>query len=137
MNKSIFTLSLIFFSLFIFACKEEREIDSMSIHFVDMNIETPMRVSCSNFEMLFAGSYDTTFITNEQVLSKFESYLSDCKQSDSDKEIDVRVKAVINFSDKKKSILCLDKFDNVVIDDRLVKANKAFAGFIRDQLVKK
>jgi len=134
MNKIILTFAVIFFALSSFTCNEGQNIAKITFHYVDFETETPFQVSCNDFENLFSGTYKTTDISNKIQLSDFENYLSYCNILDTAKKIDVRVKALITYTNKKTSVLCMDRFNNLVLDNKSISTNKEIVAFIRRQL---
>ena len=60
-------------------------------------------------------------------------HLKDCQYADTTKQIDVRVKIFIYYSNKKISILCIDKFNNILLNGKLIKENSQIIKFIDDQ----
>jgi hypothetical protein len=133
-NKIILTFAFICFTLSSFTCKERQNIAKITFHYVGFEIETPFQISCNDFENLFSGTYKTTEISNKNQLKEFEKYLSYCDALDTAKKIDVRVKVIITYANKKISILCMDKFNNLVLDNKSISPNKDIIAFIRRQL---
>ncbi len=137
MNTNKIILSFIFFTLSSFTCKERQKIDKINkitFHYVDLEIETPFQVSCNNFETLFLGTYKTSDISDKGKLEQFGNYLSHCDVLDTTKSIDTRVKVFITYANKKTSTLCMDKFNNLVLDNKSINPNKDIIAFIKQQL---
>lgn len=140
MNRIIaVTVSLIFI-LCGFTCKERQQqknkIEKVTLHYVELEIETPFRISCENFEDFFSSSYKTVVINDSKQLNKFEDFLSHCEVLDSVKKIDVRVKALITFGNKKSSSFCMDKFNNLILDNQSINPNEDIIAFIKEQISK-
>ena len=140
MNKTIAVTALLLFILCGFTCKERQQqknkIEKVTLRYVDLQIETPLRISCENFEDLFSSSYKTVIINDAKQLTKFEDFLSHCEVLDSVKKIDVRVKALITYSYKKSSSLCMDKFNNLLLDNKSINANENIVAFIKEHISK-
>lgn len=136
-NRIKIALSFVFFTFSSFTCKEGQKIDKINkitFHYVDLEIETPFQVSCNNFETLFSGTYKTSDISNKSKLEEFGNYLSHCDVLDTAKAIDTRVKVLITYANKKMSILCMDKFNNLVLENKSISPNKDIIAFMRQQL---
>ena len=136
MNRITAFTALFIVILCAFTCREkyqENKIEKITLHYVDLQIETPFRIPCESFEDLFSSSYKTIVINDNDQLKEFSNYLSHSETSDSIKKIDVRVKLLIKYNNKKTSVLCMDKFSNLIFDNKLIK-NERLAAFIKARI---
>jgi hypothetical protein len=134
-NKTICSLVLIFFSFFVLSCKGQK-VEKIIIHYVKLDIETSFRVSCDNFENFFSDGYKTVVIKDNNKLKEFSNYLSHSDVSDSTKKIDVRVKIIVTYANKKNSFICMDRFYNLLLDNKSITANQNIIAFIKKQINK-
>ncbi|HVX92553.1 MAG TPA: hypothetical protein VHA74_00375 [Candidatus Dojkabacteria bacterium] len=93
-------------------------------------VETPFRITCNNFENAFRGQYKKINVKDTEQLILFSKYLKDYKYSQTNKAIDVRIKVIISYSDKKITKLCIDQFNNILVDGKLIKSNKQIIEFV-------
>jgi len=135
LNK-IFNLIIILLTLCAFTCRETRKIKKITVLYVNVELETPFQVQCGDYENLFLGSYKTVVINDVKELNEFADYLTDCHVSDSAQNIDVRVKAVVAYLDGKTATLCMDKFNDIILDNKLINTNKNIVAFIKKQIHK-
>lgn len=136
LSKLIAGCLLLFMSLTPF-CRERQQkanIEKIVIHYVDLQIETPFDVTCENFDNFFSSSYKAKIISNKNQLRKFADYLAHCDVLDGAKNVDVRVKAVITYFDGKTTVLCMNKFNDILINNKLIKENKSIIAFVRKQI---
>jgi hypothetical protein len=138
-NKIKIVLPFFFFTLFSFTCIERYEsekINKITFHYVDFEIETPFQISCDNFENSFSDGYNTIVVKEDNNLEEFAGYISHIEVSDSKKIIDVRVKVIITYANKKTSLLCMDRFNNLILNNKSINANQNIIAFIRKQISK-
>ena len=64
-------------------------------------------------------------------MSKLIKTISFAKQN---KEIDVRAILSIQYSKNKETIICIDAFDNLLVNGNLILPNKGIVDFINHQL---
>ncbi|TMI86415.1 MAG: hypothetical protein E6H06_21010 [Bacteroidetes bacterium] len=134
-TKLVSNLIPIFFSFFILL-GEGQKVEKLTFRYGNFNIETSSRVSCDNFENFFSGSYKTVVIKDNNTLKEFADDLSHCKVSDSTKKIDVRLKVIITYHKKNNAVLCMDRFDNLILNNRSIIANQEILSFLRKQINK-
>lgn len=135
MSKFCLIIMIILFSKASpFACTIQNS-NNIKILFVEKEIETPFRISCDYFEKAFGKQYSKKFIKDKKEVSLFKKYLNECKYADVSKEIDVRIKVLIYCSNGRKITLCIDKFDNVLLNGKLIKQNKQIVQFINNHII--
>lgn len=108
------------------------EIKQVVIQYVNRNVEPIYSVSCDNFEQFFGeNNFKKKIITGNSQLKKFIDCLNDY-QSASLNNIDVRAKIYIYYFNKTKSVLCVDKFGNTMVNGNYMGANKKLITFLED-----
>lgn len=137
MNKIIVASVLLFFTLSGYTCKEKPKIEKITFHYADLEIETPFQVSCNDFENLFSGTYKTIVVSDNRQLKEFEDYLANCDVLDSLQKMDVRIKVFITYANKKTSVLCMDRFNALILDNKSIKATQNIISFIKRQTIDK
>lgn len=111
---------------------DSTEIKEITIHYVNQSIETIYSVSCDNFEQFFGKkNYKEKKITERDQLKKFSNYLNKYQKGLS-KNIDVRAKIYIYYSNKTKSVFCIDKFGNAMVNNHYVGINSKIIAFLQD-----
>ena len=77
----------------------------------------------------FGKRYKNNKITNKNQLIEFKNIMNTYQISDF-KNIDVRAKIYIYYYNKKISVLCIDKFGNTELDNKLVGRNYKIFDFL-------
>jgi len=118
------------------ACKNESksELDKITFHYVDYDIDTPFGVSCDDFEIFFSSSFKTIVVNDKTHLVEFEEYLGHHEILNSVKRIDVRVKIIIAYTNKKTSTLCMDRFNHLILDGKSINSDKKIIDFIKNYI---
>jgi hypothetical protein len=99
--------------------------------YVDKNINTPYRISCNNFEAAFAKAYKQKIIKSKKLLNELRVIFKSIVFTKDDEALDIRVKLVIQYANsKKRNVLCMDAFDDILVNGRLIKTNKQLKDFI-------
>lgn len=104
----------------------------ITIHYINKDIETPYNVSCGNFERFFGkDEYKAKVIQNQAELQKVANCVNNVKKSPSFiKDIDVRAKLILSYSNGMKTTICIDRFDNAVFDDKYVVSKSGLYSFV-------
>ncbi|MDE3184759.1 MAG: hypothetical protein KGM16_15180 [Bacteroidota bacterium] len=108
---------------------DSNQIKQVVIHYVSRDIETFYDVTCANFEDFFGNKYRTKKITEKNQLIVFQKIMNN-HQNSSFKNIDVRAKIYIYCYNKKVSVLCVDKFGNIELDNKLMGKNDKLFNFL-------
>lgn len=108
-----------------------QKISNFNVKYVDKEISTPYRIGCDNFEPSFSKIYKEKEIKSQKLLDEISWLLKNVSYSKDSGELDIRTKLVIYFQkSKKQTIVCLDFFDNILINGKLIKKNKKLYTFI-------
>jgi len=120
MTSNFFVVMILTF--FLLSTNDSIELKKVKINFVNKDIETPYNVSCSNFESFFGNNeFKEKVILNHDELNKVMNFINNVKKDSSlKKEIDVRAKIYLYYSNGKQTTICIDKFDNAVLDNKYV-----------------
>lgn len=91
--------------------KIDNSIKRIDIKFVDIEIETPYRITCDNFESFFQDEIDSVSISDDKNISEFISEIGKLNKADLSKYSlpDTRIKISIIYNDSI-SEMCLDRF---------------------------
>lgn len=129
MNKYLFVLMTS--CLFSFS-NHQITLQKIKVEYVDRDIETPYSVSCSNFESFFGKKdFKEKTIYSKEELKKITMCLDQVsKSSASTKEIDVRAKLIVFYSNGSTKVVCVDQFDNAVIDQKYIVGKSGFLSFV-------
>ena len=110
-NKIIF---FIIFLICISACHPERQVmgNYITIKYEGFEIETPIRITCSNFEYYFKNSIDSIVITDNQIFECILEKINTLKPIDSTfpDHADTRTKLYIHTNGKVVKIVCMGNF---------------------------
>ena len=101
---------------------------------VELYMNTSAQVSCDNFATAFKSELHVSKIVRQDSLVKFTSFVSNVKYARQNRGIDVRRKFIYESKDEDKIVVCASAND-ILVDGRLIKPNKAFIDFL-NSLVK-
>jgi hypothetical protein len=103
------------------------------IRYVDKDISTPYRISCSGFDASFSKVYKERVVKSDKVLSEFNRLLKNVSYFDKSEEIDVRTKVIVEYQKSKLvRTLCVDAFDDILINGRLIKPSAGLSKLISE-----
>ncbi len=108
-----------------------KQVKFITICYVNKDIETFYNVTCDNFEANFGNQLLKKTIKDKKILKEFENCLTNNKNGSFKNGIDVRVKIYILYSNKMSSIICLDKFGNILIDNNYKGINAKLINFLQ------
>lgn len=132
--KSLIFL-VIFFGIPLYGFKVKGpEIKRILIVYVPDYIETPYRITCGGFESSFSSRLERKVITNKKVLNSFRECLNSCVYSAKNKDIDVRIKAYVFLNNNKKTTICMDRFNEILLNGKLIKPDSCLQKLIRSVL---
>ena len=100
--KYLFVLILLFS-----ACKAQ-DIPTMKLSYVDLDIKTPIDVSCDMYKLLFKSQIKMVKIDKQTDIDSIINLLNNLRIDTSKFIPDVRAELEISYSNKSK-IYCLDK----------------------------
>ena len=120
---------MLFLGLLLFiACKAQNS-SNIKLTYADLDIMTSIDVNCNDFETLFKSQIKTVEIINKTDIDSINSELNKLKVDTTNYIPDVRVKLVVNYSNKSK-IYCLSKMgicsDGIayILSDKLLETVK-------------
>jgi hypothetical protein len=129
-TKIFIVLAFISLTFSSFTYQEKIRIEKMTFHFVDLGIETPFQISCSKFETFFLSNYKTLTIKDSNELKEFANYLKKYNELGYAKDIDVRLKIIITYANQKKTVLCMDKFYHLFLNNKSISIDQNIIDFI-------
>lgn len=104
---------LVFFILFT-SCHSQRDLykNHITIKYVGFEVESPIRITCGNYEKYFKNSIDSVVITDDNVFSNIFKKLQTLNPIDSNfpNHADTRVKLYIYTNGKIMTVVCMDNF---------------------------
>ena len=102
-----------------------QKICNIKLRTVEKDINTPYRIPCDNFDASFSKIYKEKIVKSPKILADFDELLRHVVYSKENSEMDVRTKIIVQYlNSKKKTILCLDAFDDILVNGRLIKSNQ-------------
>jgi hypothetical protein len=113
---------------------DAQKIKSMVIHYVDLEIESPVQISCDGFENF--SSYKVVEIKDEKLLNDFARHLAEIHVSNDQTPIDVRVKILVTHIDQTATAICMDQFAEIIVDGKLIDHNNSIVEIIKRQIEK-
>jgi hypothetical protein len=132
MDKVIYILSYFIFSFHISEGVEGQMVKEITIHYINRQIDTQHAISCRDFDSYKGkGSFMTKHLINESQIKLFMQSLSDYKIPTLVKRIDVRAKAYIHYSSGKISIVCIDRFGDIMVDGNFIGVSSSLLLFLK------
>ena len=98
---------------------------------VDLDIDTAVRINCSDFDSAFKKSIKLYKISDQTILKKLEIVLKTLSKTNETENMDVRKKIIIFYSDDSKETLCLDRF-GVMLDGNSMKIDNQSLQFMHN-----
>ncbi|WP_338839533.1 hypothetical protein [Flavobacterium ginsenosidimutans] len=90
---------------------DDIRIDKIVINYQDLDVETPMRIDCEDFDSYFNNSIKTRVINDFEVTNKLVNYINEAKENNKKvPQIDVRFKMIITYSDGTIKEFCGNDF---------------------------
>ncbi len=130
-HSSIY-LMLIVVLLFI-NCKgsSKKSNDSIVIEFINLNIETPISISCNDFDDTFGKEAKKVTISDTNIIKTIVNKLEKIKAKNiQSNEPDVRVKINIHCTNVSFQTVCFGRFSQIVIDGRYYEDTESFTKYI-------
>jgi len=86
-------------------------INSISIHYVDINIESIISIRCTDFESSFQDFKSLT-INNKGQIIEFVKLLNNLKVEGNEykNEPDTRIKILLSYDNDSTEVICCDRF---------------------------
>jgi hypothetical protein len=131
--KGLLCSFLLLLSFKSFAQVEDK--DTILIKAVDFSIKTFSNVRCSTFEKELTSKIILKSICDVDTVKTFRSQIHRVKTSSKNIEVDVRVKIYFRLQEGNPySILCMDKFGNVILNGSSIRKNNKLVKLIRNCL---
>lgn len=129
-NKLILTQLVLLNSFFCYS----QEITKINIEFVNVDIETPFRIKCDNFNVYFQNEIDSVLINDNELILEFANEIKKLNKADLSKYSlpDTRVKIKLVYTDKI-SYLCIDRFV-VEKDDGVYVLSESLRGLLKKNI---
>jgi hypothetical protein len=129
-NKLILTQLVLLNSFFCYS----QEITKINIEFVNVDIETPFRIKCDNFNVYFQNEIDSVLINDNELILEFANEIKKLNKADLSKYSlpDTRIKIKLVYTDKI-SYLCIDRFV-VEKDDGVYVLSESLRGLLKKNI---
>lgn len=129
-NKLILTQLVLLNSFFCYS----QEITKINIEFVNVDIETPFRIKCDNFNVYFQNEIDSVLINDNELILEFANEIKKLNKTDLSKYSlpDTRIKIKLVYTDKI-SYLCIDRFV-VEKDDGVYVLSESLRGLLKKNI---
>lgn len=107
-------------------------IKSIIIHYIYSKTDTQRDISCNNFDAYSEkGSFLVKKLTINSQRYQFMKSLNDYKTPPLVKNIDVRAKAYILYVNGKTSVACIDRFGDVMLDNKYIGVSISLLNFLQ------
>ncbi|MBA4167906.1 MAG: hypothetical protein H0X41_10255 [Chitinophagaceae bacterium] len=110
---------------------QDRCLDRIEVKAVSFQLETFYSVSCSTFEKSFKTETKARIISNQDTVLAFCKAIKTTKKANKKFDVDVRAKLCLHYVNAPYRTLCLDKFDNIILDGDLIKKNKKLIKLVK------
>jgi len=116
------------------SCSSQNQYESIAIiKYVDLNIMTPIDVSCDDFENLFGKQIESITITNQKDFDFLLNSISGLSKDENTKSADIRIKIKIKVNDIINYVICLDRF-HIIKNGNYYKMSPALMQFINKKI---
>lgn len=100
-----------------------------------LSLETFSNIDCSSFEKSLGSRIKSRELCSADTLNKFYKLIKTTKKSRKNLDIDVRIKILLHQDNEPATtIFCMDKFENIIVDNYLLRKNKELARLIKSCL---
>jgi len=133
-NSHKISYPLIFMLFLTISCSSQNQYESIAIiKYVDLNIMTPIDVSCDDFENLFGKQIESITITNQKDFDFLLNSISGLSKDENTKSADIRIKIKIKVNDIINYVICLDRF-HIIKNGNYYKMSPALMQFINKKI---
>lgn len=106
--------------------------DTILIKAVNLNIKTISSIRCSSFEKEVGSKIILKLTCDPDTLEAFRSLIHRVQPSTKEIEIDARIKIYFRLQEGSPySILCMDKYGNILLNYRAIRKNNKLVKLIR------
>lgn len=132
-KKISINIVLVMFFLFLSCANRPREkdIERALLKKVNFDINSIVNIKCENFESTFKNKLELIEINDTSSLRKLELVLKSLKSDSIGRELDVRAKLILFYSDRTKDSLCMDRF-RVTLNGKTFLMKQEFLNFIEE-----
>jgi hypothetical protein len=126
------------FSYLIFSINISKENDSVgvkkvTIHYIYLGMETQHSISCNDLDAYQGkAGFKIKKLTNTVQINLFMNALNNYKTPPLVKNIDVRAKAYIHYTNGKISIACMDRFGDIMLDNKIIGVSTSLLSFLKN-----
>lgn len=127
--------TFIVFILFMFSLGVSSQIRLVKIEakYVARTISTIYSINCSLFDTSFKSIIRSKIITDSIVLAKIDRQILCAKYAKKDRNIDVRTKLRLYYSNGKKPLeICTNGYSLISIEGRIIKNKDGLSALIND-----
>jgi hypothetical protein len=104
----------------------------ITIHYIYSKTDTQHDISCNDFDAYKGkGGFMVKNLTIKAQICLFMKSLSNYKAPPLVKNIDVRAKAYIHYSNGKTSVACIDRFGDIMLDNEFIGVSTSLLSFLQ------
>lgn len=133
-NNHKISYPLIFMLFLTISCSSQNQYEGIAIiKYVDLDIMTPIDVSCDDFENLFGKQIESIIITNQKDFDFLLNNISGLSKDENTKSADIRIKVEIKANSTTNYVICLDRF-HIIKNGNYYKMSPALMRFINKKI---
>ncbi|WP_017732421.1 hypothetical protein [Nafulsella turpanensis] len=132
-NKKKYLLYILVLAML--SCKSSKEdIEQVRVKFGPEETTVMVPVTCESIDYIFPDSLlKQKTITDKRFLEKLGKELSSLEQASEERNVDIRMKLLIDYP-KKTDTLCLGEFFNVVLNGKLMDDNPELLNLVKSEV---
>ena len=132
-NFGLFQMFVLFLSYVLFSCEgESREISKVRVTYLPEYTNVMVPVTCESIDFMLTFR-DTKVISDKAFLTSLSKELQGLKAIDSVRSIDIRIKVLIDYSNKTDT-LCLGEFFDTMLNGELMEDNPKLLDLIKSKI---
>jgi hypothetical protein len=132
-NIGLFQMFVLFLSFALLSCeRESRAINKVRVIYLPEYTNVMVPVTCESIDFMLTFR-DTKVISDKAFLTSFSKELQGLKANDSVRSIDIRIKILIDYSNKTDT-LCLGEFFDTILNGNLMEDNPRLLELIKSEI---
>jgi len=137
MKKKIVTeiLSFMLILISLHSYGQHCNVKSISIGYVDLEIETPFRINCDTFDNFFKGEIRSFVVNDTAKIARIMEIIDQFVYEKDGKKPDVRQKMKVIKEGGEEIIICLDGGAAILLNGKPVMFNADFQKLVNDWIM--
>ncbi|SIT17265.1 hypothetical protein SAMN05421761_1272 [Belliella pelovolcani] len=132
-NFGLFQMFVLFLSFALLSCeRESRAINKVRVTYLPEYTNVMVPVTCESIDFMLTFR-DTKVISDKAFLTSLSKELQGLKANDSIRSIDIRIKILIDYSNKTDT-LCLGEFFDTILNGNLMEDNPRLLDLIKSEI---